>query len=108
MDPMILILIVGGGLAAAMLVVGIIISATSERPLVEERLGRYVDEAEAEAIKKGERTSPVGDWLNVRLERSTWGGGIARDLARADLKLKPGEYLSAMIIAGMGVGVIAW
>jgi tight adherence protein B len=108
MDPMILILIVGGGLAAALLVIGIVISATSERSLVEERLGRYIDEVEAEAIKKGERASPVGDWLNVRLERSSWGGGIARDLARADLKLKPGEYLAAMVIAGMGVGVIAW
>jgi tight adherence protein B len=105
---MILILIVGGGLAAGLLVIGIVISATSERSLVEERLGRYIDEAEAQAIKKGERASPVGDWLNVRLERSSWGGGIARDLARADLKLKPGEYLAAMVISGMGVGVIAW
>ncbi len=108
MDPLILILIVGGGFAAALLVIGIIISATSERSLVEERLGRYIDEAEAAAIKQGERSSPVADWLNLRLERSSWGGGISRDLARADLKLKPGEYLSAMIISGIGVGVGAW
>jgi tight adherence protein B len=105
---MILILIVGGGLAAALLVIGIVISATSERSLVEERLGRYIDEAEAVAAKKGERSSPVGDWLNVRLERSSWGGGLSRELARADLKLKPGEYLAAMVISGMGVGGIAW
>jgi tight adherence protein B len=108
MDPLILILIAGGGVALLLLVVGIVITATSERSLVEERLGRYVDDETAASRGAGGRTTPVGDWLNIRLERSTWGGGISRELARADLKLKTGEYLAVMVILGIGVGVVAW
>lgn len=108
MDPMLLILFVGGGLALLLLLVGIIITATSERTLVEERLGRYVESETVASRQRGERTTPVGDWLNVRLERSSWGGGIARELARADLKLKAGEYLAVMVILGFGVGFVIW
>ncbi len=107
MDPMLLILIFGGGAAVILLVIGVVVTARSERSLVEERLGRYLEEEQIEE-KKAERTSPVGDWLNRRLERSSWGEGIARELARADLKLKPGEYIATMIITGLGVGFIFW
>lgn len=108
MDPLVVILIGGGSVAALLLVIGIVISATSERSLVEERLGRYVEDEAIAARQRGDRSTPVGDWLNVRLERSQWGGGIARELARADLKLKSGEYLALMIILGFGVGFISW
>jgi tight adherence protein B len=108
MDPLLLILFAGGGIAVLLLVVGILITATSERTLVEERLGRYVDNEAVASRQRGERTTPVGDWLNVRLERSSWGGGIARELARADLKLKAGEYLAVMVILGFGVGFVIW
>jgi tight adherence protein B len=36
------------------------------------------------------------------------GGRIARELARADLKLKPAEYVALMVIAGVGVGAVSW
>lgn len=108
MDPLLLILFAGGGIAVLLLLVGILITATSERTLVEERLGRYVENEAVASRQRGERTTPVGDWLNVRLERSTWGGGIARELARADLKLKAGEYLAVMVILGFGVGFVIW
>lgn len=103
---MILIMFVGGGLVLFLLMVGAIVSITSEKSLVEERLGPYLRE---EAAAKGkDRASPVGDWINKRVERSGWGGGIARELARADLKLKPAEYVAIMVIAGFGVGFISW
>jgi len=105
---MILILAIGGGLAVIMLIVGMIVTATSERSLVEERLGRYLEEEAAEEVKKGQKSTPVGDWLNRRLEKSSMGGGIARDLARADVKLKPAEYFALMVISAIGVTVIAW
>ena len=108
MPPLTLILIGGGTFAFALLVVGVVVTLTSERSLVDERLGRYLEKEVAVARQKGERSTPVGDWLNGRLEGSKWGGGISRDLARADLKLRAGEYVSLMIIAGLGVGVIAW
>jgi len=108
MSSFMLILIIGGGLAFLLLIIGIIVSVTSERSLVEERLGRYIEEEAVLGPEDGERSTPVGDWVNVRLERSSWGGNIARDLARADLKLRTGEYLALMIIFGMGSAFIFW
>jgi tight adherence protein B len=103
---MTLILIVGGGLVIFLLMIGAIISIASERSLVEERLGPYLREEITKAGK--ERTTPVGDWINKRVEHSGWGGGIARELARADLKLKPAEYVSLIVIAGLGIGFVSW
>ncbi len=102
-----LILIIGGGLALLMFVIGLVVTVTSERSLVEERLGRYIED-EVAVSHKGEKASPVGDWLNVRLEKSSWGDSIAKQLARADIKLKTGEYLALIIISMIGVGFISW
>ena len=61
------------------------------------------------AVVREEATAtPLTDWINRRVQRSSLGENIARELARADIKLKPGEYISLMIIAAFGVGVIAW
>jgi tight adherence protein B len=108
MDPYILIIAVGGAIALLMLLVGVVITATSERTLVEQRLGRYLEDEVQTKATRGDKSSPVGDWLNTRLEKSSWGGSISRELARADLKLKPGEYLALMVIFAMGVGFISW
>jgi tight adherence protein B len=102
-----MVLIFGGSAVFLLLLVGMVITMTSERSLVEQRLGRYIQE-EAAAAKKGKRTTLVGDWVNVRLEKSSLGGGIARELARADLKLKTGEYLAIIVIVGLLAGFIVW
>jgi tight adherence protein B len=108
MDPYILIISVGGGIALLMLLIGVVITATSERTLVEHRLGRYLEDDVQTKATRGDKASPVGDWLNTRLEKSSWGGNLSRELARADLKLKPGEYLALMVIFAMGAGFISW
>ena len=95
---MIWILVVGGGLAIILLIVGVIQSTNSERALVEQRLGRYLDEDKAEAEKEADR-SIVTDWVNKRVEKSSYGDRVARELARADLKLKVAEYFALFIIA---------
>ena len=98
MSAMTWILIVGGGFAIILLIVGVIQSAGSERALVEQRLGRYLDEEKTGADKEADR-SLVTDWVNKRVEKSSFGDRIARDLARADLKLKVAEYFALYIIA---------
>ena len=106
-----IILMVGGGLAVVMLIIGIVTSLTSERAMVEERLGRYVQEEKyvvASTITDKERSTPLTDWINQRVVRSSFGETIARDLARADIKLKPGEYIALMIISAFGVGMLGW
>jgi len=60
-----LILIIGGALAVIMLVVGLVVSITSERAEVENRLGRYAEAPRTEA-ERGSQT-PVADWLNKRV-----------------------------------------
>ena len=106
MNP-ILILWVGGGLAVVLLLVGIIISISSERSLVEERLGQYVDSANLENQQK-QKATPLTDWLNQRVEGSSWGDKISKKLARADIKMKPGEYIALNVIAAVGLGFLLW
>lgn len=103
---MTLILFIGGGLIFLLLVAGAVVSFAGERSLVEERLGPYFQEEKAQ--RKGDKSTPVGDWVNKRVERSSYGSRISRELARADLKLKPAEYISLMVIAGFGVGFVSW
>lgn len=105
---MLTILGLGGGLALVMLVVGIITTVVSERTVYEERLGRYVDSDKPLKAAKGQNTGQLTTWLNARVERSSWGEKIARNLARADLRLKPGEYVALLIIAAGGAGMITW
>ncbi len=106
-----LLLVIGGGLALVLLIVGAVISARSERSLVEDRLGRYLeDEADirdAVAADK-EKASPLTDWINRRVEGSQRGDRIAKKLAQADIKLKPGEYIAVRIIAAFGAGVVSY
>ena len=89
------ILFIGGGIVFFLLAVGAIVSMMGEKSLVEERLGPYFEEQELSEAK--DKSSPVGDWLNTRVEKSTYGGRISRELARADLKLKPAEYIALMV-----------
>ena len=104
--PPITIIVIGGVLSALFLIVGIVVSITSERSLVEERIGRYVEQDQVQA--KGPRSSPLTDWMNRKVEKSSLGDSISKELARADIKLKPGEYIALLVIAAAGVGGIAY
>jgi tight adherence protein B len=105
MDP---ILLLGGGIFVLfLLIIGAIVSITSERSLVEERLGRFLE---------GERPEPeqdaggavITEWLNRRVAKSSMGDRVARELARADLKFKVAEYYALVFISTVAVAVIAY
>lgn len=108
MDPIMLVLIGGGSLAVILLVVGVVSSVTSERSLVEQRLGRYMEDEARAAKKEMERSTAVSDWVNERLEKSRMGGGMARELARADIKLRTAEYLVVVILFGLLMSAFIW
>jgi tight adherence protein B len=110
MDPTLLILIFGGGVAVLLLIIGLVTEARYERTMVQERLGRYLEKQpdNVGAGESRERSSPIGDWINRRMEKTGRGGGLARELARADLKLKPAEYIAAMLISAVGAGFVFW
>ncbi|MEN4042786.1 MAG: type II secretion system F family protein [Anaerolineaceae bacterium] len=101
-----LILIAGGGLAFILLIVGIVTSISTEKSQVEERLGRYT-EKERQTIEK-QAYNPFSDWVNRRVEKSSIGDQIAKSLARADIKMKPGEYFIMVILSGVIVAAIGW
>jgi tight adherence protein B len=102
-----IVLMVGGGLAIVLLIVGIVISASGERTLVDDRINKYLEEDQKKEIDKDSKGA-LTDWVNKRVEKSTLGERIARDLARADLKFKPGEYMALYVIAIIGGAMIAY
>jgi tight adherence protein B len=101
------VLIVGGGVALVLLIVGIVISSSGERTLVDERLNKFLEEEQTKDSDKASKRA-LTDWVNKRVEKSSFGERIARNLARADLKFKPGEYIALYVIAIVGVALIAF
>ena len=93
-----LFFIIAAVLMVVLLVVGIVMSSSSERNLVEDRLGRYLEEEE-ESQDAGEKTSYLTEWVNQRAEKSQRGDKIKSSLARADLKFKVAEYLALVVMS---------
>jgi tight adherence protein B len=101
------VLIIVGGLALILLIIGVLLSVTRERALVDERLSKFLeDERAAESPK--ESKGALTDWVNRRVERSSFGNRIARELARADLKFKPGEYIALYAISIASFAMVAF
>jgi len=102
-----MILLGGGVLILLLLIVGVIVSITSERSLVEERLGRFLEDENKEVDREG-GGSIVTEWLNRRVAKSSLGDRVQRELARADLKFKVAEYFALIFIATVLVGFLAY
>jgi len=100
-----LILGVGGGLAVILLMVGLITSLRSDLNAVDERIERYAGTVEEEQTQ---RKAILTDWINQRVAGSSLGERLSKNLARADLKFKPGEFLATFVIAAFGVGLLGW
>jgi tight adherence protein B len=110
MQGMLPILIAGlAALAVLVISVGVAMSAGSGG--VSARLERYAAgrEPAGDAAMGGERQSVVTAGLNRVIERQGMTVRLATELARADLKLKPAEFVAAWIASPfvfMGVGFI--
>src|SRR5512134_760086 len=94
-------LAVAGVAALAILLIAVGI-ASSGRSGISDRLERYAS-GKADAPKASSASQgPISDLiaqsaamanLNKVVEQRDFGANLARELARADLKLKPSEYL---------------
>ncbi len=97
--------------AAAVLLIAIGIATSGSSSGISARLERYASgkaEARTEAGGSGTLSDLIQQsaalaQLNKVVEQRDFGANLARDLARADLKLKPSEFL--MIWGGAIVGV---
>lgn len=113
MDPT-TVLVVGGGLGFLLLVAGVILSLVGSRSVVEERLGRYAESAAGlgadagPAVARRRPTELLADALNRLGEGTDLFESISRQLARADIKLRPAEYLVAIVASAVLVGALGW
>jgi tight adherence protein B len=105
MSPMLLLL--GGVFVLFLLIVGAIFAITSERSLVEERLGRFLEDDRAQPEKEA-GGSVITEWLNRRVAKSSMGDRVARELARADLKFKVAEYYALVFMATVVTAILAY
>lgn len=102
-----LIIVVGGIVLIVLLIIGVVVSSSSERTLVEQRLGQYLGEDKQAADKEAQRTA-LTDWVSKRVEKTSFGDRISRELARADMKFKVGEYFALIFILTVAIGGITW
>src|SRR6476646_8544147 len=112
MDTMALAVAGVAALAIVLLAVGVV---TSGGTGISDRLERYA--AKPTAGAKGAATGKGGvaeliaqsealNSLNKVVEQRDFGANLARDLARADLKLKPSEFLLIWAASIVGVPVV--
>ncbi len=59
---MVTILIVGGGIALVLLIIGIVVSTSGNRSLVDDRLNKYLEEEQKNETKKSKTL--LTDWVN--------------------------------------------
>src|SRR5215211_2945896 len=102
-----IILLVGGIFVLFLLIIGVIVSITSERSLVEERLGRFLEDDRPRA-EEDAGGSIITEWLNRRVAKSSTGDRVARELARADLKFKVAEYYALVFMSTAVTALIAY
>lgn len=103
MDPT-TILIIGGVIVLVLLVVGLIVTATEERSLVDERL-EYLEDQGVEVVS---RKAIIGDWVGKQATKYTWGQSLTRSLARADIKMKTGEFILLVAVMTILGGFLGW
>lgn len=103
-----MIIIVGGIILIILLIIGMIVTSSREQTLVEDRLNQYLGEQEEDKAEREAQRSMLTDWVSKRVEKTSAGGRIAQDLARADMKFKVGEYLALVFISIAVLGVLAW
>jgi tight adherence protein B len=104
-------LVVAAIAALAIIVIAVGVAGSGGGSGMSERLQRYASTPKAEQAK-GSGQGPISDLiaqsqalaqLNKVVEQRDFGANLARDLARADLRLKPSEFLA--IWAGSIVGI---
>ncbi len=94
-------IVIGGGLfLIVLLVIGLVVTVSSEQTVLDQRLGQYLgDQRNGGDDRSAADKSVITDWVSKRVERTSFGDNIARELARADLKLKVAEYIVVVIAA---------
>ncbi|MDX9992230.1 MAG: type II secretion system F family protein [Anaerolineales bacterium] len=103
------IILIGLIIILILIGIGVYVSSSSERNMMEERLGKYLEEEQSSQSGRGDKSSTLlTEWVNRRVESSSIGEKLSRSLARADLKFKPGEFIAFIVIIATALGGGAW
>jgi tight adherence protein B len=109
MDPITILIA-----AAAAVGVLLVFVSLAGGPDVNARLERYASAAPAERAAKDRRdlgellaASSLLARVNRVVERRDWGSNLARELARADVALKPSEFMAIRLGAIVGLPLAA-
>jgi len=113
MDALALIAALATGLAVLLLIIGVFGTSRSAAAVRLEQLvaaPAAAPETPAERRRLSEifARSPLLMVLNRSLERRSWSEQLARDLARADVTLRPFEYLIVRVLAVLGMVGLFW
>jgi tight adherence protein B len=108
-------LVVAAIAALAIIVIAVGVAGSGGGSGVSERLQRYASTPRAAPAKGEGSKGPISDLLaqsealaqlNKVVEQRDFGANLARDLARADLRLKPSEFLAIWGASIVGVPLI--
>jgi len=102
------LILIGGVLILILLIVGVVVTISGERSLVEDRLGQFLEDEEGQEAREEASRSIVTEWVNRRVASSSRGDLVARELARADLKIKVAEYYAIIVMTIIAGGVLAY
>ena len=110
MDPM--TLLVAGVAAAAIFLIAIGIATSGGGSAVSARLERYASGSEgaskesSQGIQEMLASNAALNQLNKVVEQRDFGANLARDIARADLRLKVSEFLGIWAVSIIGVPLL--
>ena len=108
-------LIVAGVAALAVLLIAVGVATSGRSGGISERLERYASTGKGEEATAPKGQGPISDLiaqsqtlaqLNRAVEGRDFGANLARDIARADLRLKPSEFLAIWGASIVGVPLI--
>jgi tight adherence protein B len=106
-----IIIFAAGGLGLLLLVVGVVSSLRGRSSVVDERLGRYSEPGELATERdadddKEKPPSRFRNYLSGLGEGTDRYSTIAQNLAKADIKLRPGEYMAARVLGAVIAGAL--
>lgn len=102
------VIIIGGIFLIILLIVGVVVSSNSERSALEERLSQYLDDGKQKNIDNEAQKYAITNWVSKRVEKTSFGDRVARQLARADIKFKVAEYFALIFISIFLFALVAW
>jgi tight adherence protein B len=87
---------------------GVALSISSQKSAEEKRLDAFIEAGIELPQKQDARNSIVTEWFSSKVEETSWSDKVSKELAQADIKMKPVEFIFVTIISILVVGLIGY